>query len=234
MRLSFESLSNTRAWDIATRVMGASWFVFFDAVAFSGLVTTARQLGAGQMDVATVAALAGQVCFFLLLLIETSLIVCRPRPIAKHKGVQARVSALLGTWLMVLVVLIPFRNDLPPSVYVAGAALGALGDLLAIYVVLHLGGSFSIMAEARVLVTRGPYGIVRHPLYLAEEIGLASAVITHLSGWAVSLLIIQAFFQCVRAHNEERVLARAFPAYVAYMHGTPMLLPRLRSQHKLT
>jgi protein-S-isoprenylcysteine O-methyltransferase Ste14 len=132
---------------------------------------------------------------------------------------------------MALVVLLPLRTDLRPSSYAVAAGLGACGDLLAVWVVLHLRGSFSVMAEARRLVVQGPYALVRHPLYLAEEVGLASAVITHLSPAAVTVLAAQAFFQLVRCRNEERVLAHAFPEYADYRRRTPMLLPRLRAGH---
>jgi protein-S-isoprenylcysteine O-methyltransferase Ste14 len=45
------------------------------------------------------------------------------------------------------------------------------GNALAVLVMVQHGRSFSIMAEARQLVTSGVYRWVRHPLYLAEELG---------------------------------------------------------------
>jgi len=222
---SFATIEATRAWDIAARIVGASCLAFLDAAAFSAILATARRLGAVGIDVATVAALAAHVCLFLLLLIETTLIVCRPRAVARATGIQPRVSALMGTWLMLLVVLFPLRTNLPAPMYMAAAGLGTLGDILAIYVVLHLGGSFSFMAEARGLVERGPYALSRHPLYVASEVGLSSAVITHLSWWVVVLFVVHASFQYRRARNEEKVLGRTFAGYAAYMKRTPMLLP---------
>jgi len=218
----------SRAWDIAARATGASCLAFLDAAAYSAILATIGRLHAPGVDTATIFALVAHVCLFLLLLIETTLIVCRPRAVAKAIGIQPRVSALLGTWLMLLVVLFPIRTDLPASLYVAAAGLGTLGDILAIYVVLHLGGSFSFMAEARRMVDRGPYAIVRHPLYVASEVGLTSAAITHLSWGVGALFAAHAAFQILRARNEERVLVRTFAGYEAYMRRTPMLLPRLR------
>ena len=51
------------------------------------------------------------------------------------------------------------------------------GNALAVLVLLQLGRSFSIMAEARQLVTAGVYRWVRHPLYLAEELAVIGIVL---------------------------------------------------------
>lgn len=103
---------------------------------------------------------------------------------------------------------------------------GRGGDLLAIYVVLHLGGSYSIRAEARKPVSGGPYALVRHPLYVAEQIALLGALITYLSWRALVLFAVQSLVQYLRVRNEETVLAQAFPSYANYMRRTPVLLPR--------
>lgn len=229
MILTLTAITNTRAWDISCRAVGATFLAIFDAAAFSAILKGFRRLDATTVDVGAVAALLAHLCLFSLLLIETTLILARLRPVAKAAGMQARISALLGTWLMLAIVVFPIRNDLSPFAYIFSSSLGLLGDLLAIYVVVHLGGSFSFMAEARLPVMHGPYAIVRHPLYLAEEVGLASAVVTHLSHWAVALFVTQVLFQYLRARNEEHVLAQTFPEYAAYMKHTPMLMPRLGS-----
>ena len=226
MKAAFAAISRSRSWDIATRLAGAGALMFLAAAAFAAMVATAQQLAAGGAAPRLLATLVVNVCVFVLLLIETTLIVCRTRAVSKARGVKARVSALVGTWLIFLVVFLPLRTDLPQAIYILAAALGAGGDLLAIYVVLHLGGSFSIMAEARKPVSVGPYALVRHPLYVAEQIALLGALITYLSWRALVLFAVQSLVQYLRARNEETVLARAFPGYTDYMRRTPMLLPR--------
>jgi protein-S-isoprenylcysteine O-methyltransferase Ste14 len=74
------------------------------------------------------------------------------------------------------------------------------------------------MADARALVTKGPYQLVRHPLYLGEltamlgfALGAKQLLIT-MTAW-----IAMATVQAVRAHHEERALATAFPEYEAYI-----------------
>jgi protein-S-isoprenylcysteine O-methyltransferase Ste14 len=62
------------------------------------------------------------------------------------------------------VALFP-RHDLSIGLNLLSAGLIVVGHLLAVYALAWLGRSFSIMAEARRLVTDGPYAVVRHPLY---------------------------------------------------------------------
>lgn len=109
--------------------------------------------------------------------------------------------------------------------WASACLLSTVGDLFAMVIVLHLGGSYSVMAEARRLVERGPYAVVRHPLYLAEQVALLGALMTYLSWRAFALFAMQSLFQYLRARNEERILTRTFPDYAAYALRTPMLMP---------
>lgn len=191
----------------------------------SAVLSTMRQLAAAGPNTSLIANLVVNVCIFVLMLIECTLIVSRPKAIAKAPGIGARATALAGTWIIFLVVLIPLRTDLPAPWHVVAAILSTIGDLFAMIIVLHLGGSYSVMAEARRLVERGPYAVVRHPLYLAEQVTLLGALITYLSWRAVALFALQSFLQFRRARNEERILTRTFPGYAAYARRTPMLVP---------
>jgi protein-S-isoprenylcysteine O-methyltransferase Ste14 len=227
MKTTLAAISRSQSWDVATRIVGVSCLMFLGAAAFAAGVGTVRQLAAGGNAARLVPTLAVNICLLVLLLIEATLIVSRSRAVAKAPGIRSRTTALLGTWLIFLVVFLPIRVDLPLSTYILAAVLSIVGDMLAIYVVLHLGGSYSIMAEARKPVSRGPYALVRHPLYIAEQVALLGALITYLSWRAVALFALQSCFQFMRARNEERVLAGAFPGYSSYMRRTPMLLPRV-------
>jgi protein-S-isoprenylcysteine O-methyltransferase Ste14 len=110
---------------------------------------------------------------------------------------------------------------------VIGLALVAVGSGLAAYVIMQLGGSFSIMPEARALVTTGAYSWVRHPLYLAEEIAVVGLVIHFTSLPALILFVTHGALQIMRIRNEERVLEGAFPEYAEYRQGTWRLIPRV-------
>jgi protein-S-isoprenylcysteine O-methyltransferase Ste14 len=225
MTFSFAAISRSRTWDFLTRAVGVSFLAMLGTAALSAILATWRQLSLAGPNTSLIATLVVNVCIFVLMLIECTLIVGRPRAIAKAAGIGTRLTALAGSWIIFLVVLIPVRTDMPAPWYVVAATLSTVGDLFAMVIVLHLGGSYSVMAEARRLVERGPYSVVRHPLYLAEQVALMGALMTYLSWRAVALFALQSFFQYLRARNEERILTLTFPAYAAYAQRTPMLVP---------
>jgi protein-S-isoprenylcysteine O-methyltransferase Ste14 len=82
-----------------------------------------------------------------------------------------------------------------------------------------------MMAEARRLVTSGPYRFVRHPLYLAEELAIIGISMQFFSLSTALVLAVQIAFQLRRMYNEEAVLAESFPEYAAYQQRTARLLP---------
>lgn len=99
-------------------------------------------------------------------------------------------------------------------------------NVMCVVTVGFLGRSLSVMPEARRLVQSGPYGIVRHPLYLFEILSTAAVALQYRSLPAVALLLIAIALQMARGLCEEDVLARAFPDFAAYRSRTSFLLPR--------
>jgi len=93
------------------------------------------------------------------------------------------------------------------------------------YALSYLGRSVSLIAEARKLVTGGPYSIVRHPLYLGEEIAILGVVLQYFSVWALLILVLQLLCQLYRMSYEEQVLGAAFPDYGDYKTRTFRLVP---------
>ncbi len=98
-----------------------------------------------------------------------------------------------------------------------GLVLVTLAAFLSLASLLSLGRCFGVFPALRGLVTRGPYRLVRHPMYLAYVLGdigyniqewNVGTVLMVMAGWVSLLYRIQA---------EERVLAQdaGWPAYVA-------------------
>ncbi|HEV2300147.1 MAG TPA: methyltransferase, partial [Stellaceae bacterium] len=114
-----------------------------------------------------------------------------------------------------------------PALEALSALLIAGGTALALVSMLALGRSFSVMAEARALVTSGPFRLIRHPLYLAEELAIFGAAMQFV--WPASLAILAAQLACQirRMLNEERLLRRIFPEYAAYAARTARIVPGL-------
>jgi protein-S-isoprenylcysteine O-methyltransferase Ste14 len=108
-----------------------------------------------------------------------------------------------------------------------------IGDLLAtaglaysVWGLAFLRRSFSIIPEARRLVTGGPYSFSRHPVYLGE---VTTAIGVNLAtGGLLTAIAIAYFVVCelLRIRWEERILASTFPNdYPAYARRVPRYLP---------
>jgi protein-S-isoprenylcysteine O-methyltransferase Ste14 len=107
-----------------------------------------------------------------------------------------------------------------------GDILATAGLAYAVWGLAFLRRSFSIIPEARRLVTGGPYAFSRHPVYLGEivtAIGINMATAGWLSALAVVYFVI---CELLRMNWEEGVLARAFPSeYPAYAARVPRYAP---------
>jgi len=89
------------------------------------------------------------------------------------------------------------------------------GAAAAAYTLVALGRSFGLVAANRGIQTRGPYGIVRHPLYVCYAAADLGYVLENPSLWNILLALCTAVFQIVRIRTEEDCL-RADPHYVGY------------------
>jgi protein-S-isoprenylcysteine O-methyltransferase Ste14 len=133
---------------------------------------------------------------------------------------------LIGAFLVYAIPLFP-RRELSMAVEMVSTLLILFGSAAAVIALLQLGRSFSLMAEARQLVTSGPYRLVRHPLYLAEELAIIGISMQFFSLSTAFFLAVQIAFQLRRMHNEEAVLSETFPEYAAYRDKTARLIPSI-------
>ena len=139
-------------------------------------------------------------------------------------GFYPRFAAVVGTFSSFGFLLLP-PQELSYALYLISLLLLIGGVVFSIYALLVLGRSISLLPEARRLVTRGPYALVRHPLYLGEMVAVAGIALQHLSAWALLLLGLGWAFQIQRMKYEERVLSQSFPEYGDYMTRTARLVP---------
>jgi protein-S-isoprenylcysteine O-methyltransferase Ste14 len=171
-------------------------------------------------------ALAAAVANIMFVSLVASTALTRLAPVRKAKGIEPRATALLGTFLCIWLAALP-RVDLGPVLSALSIVLTIAGVSLSFVVLRWLGRSFSIMAEARRLVTAGPYRYVRHPLYLCEGIATLGALMRVISPWAILIAVAFAALQYRRMLNEERVLEAAFPEYRDYAAQTPRVIPKI-------
>ena len=90
------------------------------------------------------------------------------------------------------------------------------GGVCSFLVLAKLGRSFSILPEARVLVTSGAYAFARHPLYAVEIVTIAGMAMQYRQPWATLLAAAVIAMLVVRSHFEEKVLTEAYPEYAQY------------------
>jgi protein-S-isoprenylcysteine O-methyltransferase Ste14 len=153
-----------------------------------------------------------------------------------RRWVLLDVTLLLLTWLAGagLTFFAVRRVRLAPHPWRiwAGVVLFIVGVAAWTWIRLARGTDYAQLPRApRVLVTRGPYRVVRHPLYLATVCAglgqlVAGATLECLVFW---ILLVATF--AVRSAREERLLEAAFgTTWQAYVRAVPPLLPKRRTR----
>lgn len=170
---------------------------------------------------------ASRLASFIFLMMVVMTTTFRLRPIQAASGWEPRITALLGTYALLILPAVSPGGAVHPAFAAVGFFLLLAGFALSAYVIVWLGRSFSIMAEARKLVSDGPYAIVRHPLYMTEEVAVVGTFLLNISVMTALLVAVHWLLQLRRMHHEEQVLRDAFPEYDTYAMRTPKILPRL-------
>jgi protein-S-isoprenylcysteine O-methyltransferase Ste14 len=109
-----------------------------------------------------------------------------------------------------------------------GLAIFVLGLALAVWARVYLGRNWGMPMSRKAdpdLVTTGPYGRIRHPIYSGIILGMVGTAIAVSTYWLIAVAILGAYF-LVSAVVEEHNMAKLFPAaYPPYKHATKMLIP---------
>ncbi len=213
------------AVDLLIRFTLALTFAFMAGLYFKNAIEALSGLRVNSEDSKALVQAISIFAIGLYTLMIACLYILRLNPVSRFAGAWPCAAAILGGFLMSALVLLRPRTDLPIAVQIAASVLVLAGNIFAVLIMVRLGRSFSILPQARRLVTTGPYKIVRHPLYLAEAIATLGALINFISPWALLLVAVQIVLQLVRIRYEERVLSETFPEYAAYAKTTARLIP---------
>lgn len=223
-RFGLAQLRQSPAYDIAMRLPILAWSTMLALVSTAGLEAYLRTMDAALPSAVDAVELAMRLSVIAYLVILAATVVMRRAPIGQSRGAEPRICAVMGTFLITAIILFP-RRELSLPAGLASTLLVLVGEGFAGFALVRLRRSFSIMPEARELVTTGPYRFVRHPLYLAEELAAIGCVIQFLSVWTTLLLMLQILFQLRRIGHEEAILNEVFPEYAGYSEKTARVIP---------
>ncbi|MFH1650927.1 MAG: isoprenylcysteine carboxylmethyltransferase family protein [Chloroflexota bacterium] len=120
-----------------------------------------------------------------------------------------------------------FLNGLIPAMI----RLPAGSLLLAISVYLAFAGLrlvFVGKAPSGGVIRKGPFGLVRHPVYLSEIIYYLGLLFINLSLAAAAVMVVAVIFlHYISRYEEKLMLAKFGGEYRRYLREVPMWLPRL-------
>jgi protein-S-isoprenylcysteine O-methyltransferase Ste14 len=138
--------------------------------------------------------------------------------------------ALLGTFLLNVVAYLPIEDSTSTASLLASSVVVTVGTLFTIWSLAVLGRCFGLFPEVRGLVLRGPYRLVRHPVYLGEVVAAFGLLLVKPHPLVVAVFALFVVLQYGRTIYEERALAAVYPNdYPAYAGRVPRLVPGMRA-----
>ncbi|MGA8234260.1 MAG: isoprenylcysteine carboxylmethyltransferase family protein [Candidatus Acidiferrales bacterium] len=160
--------------------------------------------------------------------------------VAKRRGLSAwglffqgcGYFLVFGMKRQMFTPLFPMPDAAEITLGIVTIAIAAGSMWMWIVAIRTLGKQWGLVArvmEGHQLITAGPYGTVRNPIYLSM-FGMLVATGLALSTWWALLLaaILSAIGTQIRIRNEEKVLRESFGAeFDAYLREVPAMFPRI-------
>ena len=214
----------TKVFDLLAASPLIVWFLLGlrEQAPLTGLRLT--ELLGGTVNLLDFLQLIALIGSFFLTFLLIYLLIIRKTPELRSRGALPRAVAVCGTFiangfLHLKAVPLSLPVQALADLLIIGGTIGSLVS------VSCLGASFSVMPEARALVTTGPYALIRHPLYLSENIGTLGLMLQFQQPWASLLGAASILVQYWRTIFEESVLLEAYPDYTTYRAHTWRFLP---------
>jgi protein-S-isoprenylcysteine O-methyltransferase Ste14 len=137
--------------------------------------------------------------------------------------------------LIILLALFPDSAKVDPRLSIVGTVLLAIGLAALIAGFMALGKSLTanpVPNQDGVLVTKGIYRIVRHPIYVGL-LGITLGLVISSGVWAQIIVWIALVALLVYKMRWEEVLLTAkYKGYAEYMTKVPAIIPGLKPRTK--
>jgi protein-S-isoprenylcysteine O-methyltransferase Ste14 len=160
------------------------------------------------------------------------------KPTARREPFSSRIRHIGPLVVAALLLALPNlplpllrERFAPPSatMFATGATITAVGLIFSVWARRHLGRNWSgtvTIKEDHELITTGPYGIVRHPIYTGLLVAFVGSAIA-VGEWRGIVAVLLAFLSFLfKLRIEERWMRERFgDAYRAYCRRVPALVP---------
>lgn len=164
------------------------------------------------------------ICFAAQEMTIVGFAVARRRPSTVSRRPIDWICAVLGSYA---VLLLRPGGHAPAVMEHAGTALQLAGAVGAITCVFALGRNFGVVPADRGLTSRGPYRLVRHPLYATYIVATFGYALASPTVWNAIVVVVSIVLQLQRTRAEEATLANS-SEYRAYAREVPWrLVPRI-------
>jgi protein-S-isoprenylcysteine O-methyltransferase Ste14 len=135
---------------------------------------------------------------FLHTLIAIILLIIHRQP----KNIPPLLQRLVAWESLLFPMMLQINSEIP----LANRIISIAGVIISIWALLSLGKSFDVSPADRGLVKKGPYKVVRHPMYLGELISIFSLVVLDLTMRNVVLTLALVISIVARIFWEEKII----------------------------
>jgi protein-S-isoprenylcysteine O-methyltransferase Ste14 len=150
----------------------------------------------------------------LTLLVNVAFVIGRPLPTRQDLSAPSMVIVAAALAWPLIFMALDYKPVLPST---AAAVAQIFSILLMFATIFALGGNFSVFPQYRKIVVRGPYAMIRHPLYAAYLIFDAVFACEQQSALAIMFWVTECLILAWRADREEKLLTHSAPDYIEYL-----------------